>query len=150
MRRDATKQPGVPSDAWLSWSPPPLQKTVNQAVLLLGAKSSRRCQWGLPGGGGQPPSSLTCPRSPVQTPQVTREDITAASTLNTSCSFANIAAPGAALRYTHRGVGQHVRASGMCTCSVYKHGAASAPGAESVSASLVDCQIILPWIGTCK
>ena len=39
--------------------------------------------------------------SPVQTPQLTAgDDITAASTLNTSCSLANIAARREALRYT--------------------------------------------------
>ena len=78
----------------------PAAKTVSQGCSASSAKSSRRCQWGLPGGGGQPPSSLTCPRPPVQTPQVTRDDITATSTPNTSCSLANIAARGGALRCT--------------------------------------------------
>ena len=95
MRRDATQHPGVASDACISWPPPPLQE---QSVMLFCCRCLKQSQvpmgltrwrW----------ATVTKPHMP-QTPQVTRNDIIAASTLNTSCSFANIAARGEALRYT--------------------------------------------------
>ena len=48
------------------------------------AKSSRRCQWGLPGGGGQALSSRIYFMSPAQTAQLTRDGMAAANKLSAS------------------------------------------------------------------
>ena len=61
-----------------------IKKTVNQGCSASSAKSSRRCQWGLPGGGGQALSSRVYFISPAQTAQHTRDGMSAANKLSAS------------------------------------------------------------------
>ena len=62
----------------------PAAKRASQGCSASSAKSSRRCKWGLPGGGGQAPSSHIYFISPAQIAQLTRDGMAAANKLSAS------------------------------------------------------------------
>ena len=78
----------------------PRCKTANQGCSASSAITSRRCQWGLPGGDGRDFSSRTYLVRPAQPAQLARDIVAAANKLSASLSLALTAARGEALRYT--------------------------------------------------
>ena len=82
MPLDLPHKPASAAD--ISWPPPPAAKTVSKGCGVLSARSSHRCQWGLPGEVKQDLSSHTCLITPEQPPQLACDNTAAANKLSAS------------------------------------------------------------------
>ena len=96
----------------------PAAKTVRQVCSASSVKSSRRCQWGLPGRAKQEISSHKCLITHVKAAQLPRDDTTTANTLNTSLRRALICSAEQGTRIREVRPIQRVRAPASCEESI--------------------------------